>query len=263
VDWERVQFKSDITDHVLFGNGVLRGQYLRRGRQVQAFLDTTRRLEVALEWLEQHRAVEAIRERILLWVVHICQQQFRIDVLQSVKAEIREEKREEALTGTVPFCQEWFEQIMTDGVYRMLGNRCDFKVVSHLGHFLFDFEDGRVRKHWDERPYRILYRRALTAVAFLGGGLKVTFRQHFWKTLYQYHWIMPYPCANALMQTTKQGQRMWYSIRAREGVDAQTAGDKDWGWAQKDWQRGAPRALPRWMEWEKEDWERWIRARAG
>ncbi len=215
---------------------MLHGQYLQRGRQVQAFLDTTRRLEVALEWLEQYRAVEAIRERLPLWVVHICQQQSRIDVLQSVKAEIREESREEALTGTVPFCLEWFEQIMTDGVYCMSGNRCDFKVVSHLGHFLFDFEDGRIRKHWDERPYRTLYRTALTAVAFLGRDLKFTFRQHFWKTLYQYHWIMPYPCANTLMQTTKQGQRMWYSIRAREGVDAQTAEDKDWGWPQKDWQ---------------------------
>ena len=184
IDWGRLQFKSDVTYHMLFGNGVLRGQYFRRGRQVQAFLDTTRRIEVALEWLERHRGVEVVRERLLLWVVHTCLQQFRIDIAQCVKAEIREEDREEAVTGTVPFCLEWFERIITDGVYRMSGNRSDFKVVSHLGHFLFDYEDGRVRKHWDDGPYRTLYRRALTAVAFLGREMKLTFRQCFWKTLY-------------------------------------------------------------------------------
>lgn len=36
---------------------------------------------------------------------------------------------------------------MAYGVYYMSGNRCEFKVVSHLGHFLFDYDDGRERKH--------------------------------------------------------------------------------------------------------------------
>lgn len=113
IDWDRLQFRSDVTDHMLFGNGVLRGQYLRRGRQVQAFLDTTRQLEVALEWLERHRAVEAIRDRMVLWIVHICLQQFRIDVMQCVKSEIREQDRERALKGTEAICLESLEQIMT------------------------------------------------------------------------------------------------------------------------------------------------------
>lgn len=35
------------------------------------------------------------------------------------------------------------------------------------------------------------------------------------------------------MQTTKQGQRMWYSIKVREDLNPRTAEEKDWGWAQK------------------------------
>ena len=36
---------------------------------------------------------------------------------------------------------------MGDGPYIISGNRCDFKQPSHLGHFLFDFDDGRTRAH--------------------------------------------------------------------------------------------------------------------
>lgn len=52
IDWDRLQFRSEVTDYILFGNNVLRGQYLRRGQQVQAFIDTTQQLEVAMEWLQ-------------------------------------------------------------------------------------------------------------------------------------------------------------------------------------------------------------------
>lgn len=156
--------------------------------------------------------MEAVKERLILWIIHICLQQFRIDVMGCIKAEIREDHGDEALKGSKPICLEWLEEIMTDSVYRMSGNRCEFKVVAHLGHFLFDFDDGKVRKHWEDRPYRAMYRRASTAVAMLGRETKLAFRQRFWETLYWYYWILLYPYTNALMQTTKQGQRMWYLI---------------------------------------------------
>lgn len=263
VDWTQLQFKSEVTDHVLFGNGMLRGQYLRRGGQARAFFDTTRRMELALDWLRQHKDVEVVRERLIGWIVHICLQQFRVDVMQCVKAEIEEPQRDAAVTGSEPFCLESLERVMSEDVYLMSGNRCDFKVVSHLGQFLFNFDDGRMRNHWEDRPFRKLYRRAVTAVALLGREMRRTFQGQFWKTLYQHHWVLPYPCPDALMQTTKQGRRMWYSIQVREGVEAQEATTKDWAWARKSWQPGTPKALPWWMEWEKEAWERWIEERAG
>ena len=263
IDWSRVQFQSEVTDQMLFGNSALRGQYLRRGGQVQAFFDITRRMEVALEWLGLNRDVEVIRDRMILWVVHICLQQFRIDVLNCVKAEMTEAHRQEAVKGTKPFCFEWLEEIMANGVYLMSGNRCDFKIVSHLGRFLFDFGDGSIRNHWEDRPYRKLYRRAVAGLEPQGREVRRLFVQGFWRELYRYHWVLPYPCSDALMQTTKQGQRMWYSIQPRLGVEARNAEEKDWGWARKEWEVGRPRTLPRWMEWSKEEWERWIEEHGG
>ena len=263
VDWSLLQFKSEVTDQILFGNNVLRGQYLRRGGQVQAFFDTTRRMELALGWMERHSTIEAIRDRMILWLVHICLQQFRVDVLGCVKAEIVNEHREGAMEGKTPFCFEWLDEIMTNGVYPMSGNRCDFKIVSHLGEFLFEFDDGRIRDHWEDRPYRKLYRRAVVGVRSQGREVRRSFLQEFWRALYQYHWILPYPCGNALMQTTKQGKRMWYSIKTRAGVEAREAETKDWAWARKSWMVGRPRRLPRWLSWSKEEWERWIEEHQG
>ena len=261
VDWGRLQFQSQVTDHMLFGNSVLRGQYLRRGGQVQAFFDMTRRLELALEWLQRYKEVEIIRDRMTLWVAHICLHQFRVDVLQCVRAEIAEPGRDEAMKGLQPFCFEWLDEVMADGVYLMSGNRCDFKVVSHLGSFLFDFDDGRARNHWEDRPFRKLYRRAMVAMGLQGRDIRRSFIQQFWRIFYQSHWILPYPCGEVLMQTTKQGRRMWYSIQAAEGLDARDA--TEWKWARKAWQHGEPRGLPRWIEWSKDEWERWIEERGG
>ena len=41
IDWNRLQFQSHVTDNVLFGNRVLQGQYVRRGKQLRAFVDIT------------------------------------------------------------------------------------------------------------------------------------------------------------------------------------------------------------------------------
>ena len=263
MDWSRLQFKSEVTDQMLFGNSMLRGQYLQRGGRVQAFFDTTRRMELALQWLANNKDVEVIRERMLLWVVHICLQQFRMDVLQCVKAEMKEQGREEALEGSQSFCFEWLEEVMANGVYLMSGNRCDFKVVPSLASFLFEFDDGRVRNHWKDRPFRKLYRRAKVAIGIQGRELQQSFTHHLIRVLFQQHWVLPYPCADALMQTTKQGERMWYSIQPQEGVVGREAAAKDWKWARKEWEPGRPKDLPLWLQWKKEEWETWMEQRGG
>ena len=84
VDWERLCFNNDVTNRMLFGNGVLRGQVLRRGTQVTAFFDMALALERGLEWVESNMSNEAIEDEVLSWMVHVCLQQFRIDVLNYV-----------------------------------------------------------------------------------------------------------------------------------------------------------------------------------
>jgi hypothetical protein len=158
-----------------------------------------------------------------------------------VKAEVKPEEQEEAMTGESGLSYEYLDKIMIGGCYLMSGNKTEFKQVSDLGHFLFDFDDGLSREHWEDRPFRVLYRRAQT-------GIRIR------NKLYKYHWVLPYPCGNAFLQTTKSGKRMWYSIRqcAEEGDMGK------WQWARKGWQAGRPREFPRWTKWSKEEWQQWV-----
>lgn len=257
VDWERLCFKSSVTNRMLFGNGVLRGQVLRRGMQVTAFFDMALALERGLKWLEANRGNEVIEEEVLSWMVHICLKQFRIDVLTAVKAEIREEHRESALQGEAGFSYEYFEEIMTQGCYLMSGNRCDFKVPRELAGYLLGQEDGRSRQYWEDKPFRKLYQRVRAGLGGQGGELRATFTRRYWRWLFAWHWILPYPCGNALLQTSKGGcKRMWYSIQWEEER-------QKWKWGRKDHEAGRPRDLPENVRWGEEEWKRWMEERGG
>jgi hypothetical protein len=152
-------------------------------------------------------------------MVHICLRQFRVDVLQTVKAEIREEHREQAIKGDRPFSRAYFEEIMADGCFLISGNKMEMQDPKDLARFLFDYNDGRIRDHREDRPFLKLYERARSGLGARVREWRAEFSQRSWTFLFEYHWVWPYPCYNALLQTTKAPRRrMWYSV----GVDATT-----------------------------------------
>ena len=104
-------------------------------------------MELALEWIDRHYANLIIRDRLIMWMVHICLRQFRVDVLRSIQSEIVAEDREEALQGNDGFCFEYLEEIMSEPVYLSSGNRSNYKKPWTFEHFLFDFENRRIRRH--------------------------------------------------------------------------------------------------------------------
>ena len=60
---------------------MLRGRYLRRSGHIQHFFQLNRRLKVTLKWLVRYHTHRTISNRLIYWMVHICLQQFYIDVL--------------------------------------------------------------------------------------------------------------------------------------------------------------------------------------
>lgn len=264
IDWNTLTFQSEVTDNILFGNEMLRGKYLHRGGSVRDFFGATRWLELALEWMKQHHENATICNRLILWMIHICLQQFRVDILTSIKQEILDEYREEAVQGEQYFCFDYLSEIMGGDLHLMSGNRCDFKQPKHLGVYLFEFDDGKVRNHWENKPYRKLYRRVVTALKLPqngGSDMVKRFKRRLQRALFATHWILPYPSPEVLTQTTKQGKRMWYSIQAvvrwRPGTLEIKA--DEWEWARKSWEVGRPGTrLPEYALWSKERWIEWI-----
>ena len=148
MDGSRLQFNSEATGQMLFENSMLRGQYLLvadcSGRFRPYSTD-----ELALQWLANNRDVEAICERMLLWIVHTSFQQFRWTRC-SVSRQMNERSREDAMEGFHSLCLERLEEVMLDSVYLILGNRCDCRAVPSLASFLFEFDDGQLRNHWKD-----------------------------------------------------------------------------------------------------------------
>jgi hypothetical protein len=269
IDFERLTFQVDVSDHVLFGNQALRRQYLRRGGAVRDFHNNFVQLERAVTWLQQYHASEVISNRLIDWIVHLCLRQFRVDTLTAVRAEIHPDHRETALDGLRSWSHAYLEDIMDyDKLHLISGNKSIFKDPCALKEALFGYDDGRKRTHWEKRPYRTLYRRACitlnvqpTTTAFVP---RIQRRLSEW--LFTFHWILPYSRFDGFMQVNKDSQRVWYSIQpvghaaTANGIDPQNPPDpEEWEWARKEWRPGFPPKLPRYLRWPTGTWEDWIR----
>lgn len=262
-NWSRLAFRSDVTDNILFGNDILRGQYLRRGGRVRDFFNTTQQMDLALEWIEKYRGKGRILGRLLEWMSHICLLQFRVDVLESVRHEIKEEYREAAVQGRVPFCHEYFAEIMSSTPHLMSGNKCAFKHPVDVGNYLLNYDDGQIREHWEGKGFRTLYRRGLVGLGMRHGGRRLasSFKSLIQRVLFTHHWILPYPCSVGLLQKGKHGiGRMWYSIdtTSQHVVELEFTEPMGWKWSRKGWRAGTPADFPEFLGWEKQDWVDWI-----
>jgi hypothetical protein len=294
-DWNQLRFDPQITNQVLFGSDIFHGKHFRRKAEVQVFFDCIRRLELALTWLRTFQKVSDVVDRVISWMVHICLHQFRVDILHRVRSDMRHASERDALQGKQPFCMEYLRDILDDRVYVTSGNRCDIKTASDLAHLLFDFGDGLGRTHWEDLPFRKLYQRAISGLHVFDSSelrtnsitMETLFRKRLLRRLLSYHWILPYPSRDHIMQRTKDGHRMWYSIifsesneeaskscarepegqhgeedwtsRLRKKKQAEEyAQDRRWLWGRKSWQHGHPKAIPTWVWWEEPQWVRWL-----
>jgi hypothetical protein len=266
-NWVQLVFLSHITDQVLFGNRLLRDRYLSRGGQAQNFFQLTRQLDLALEWLRIHQARPVIVDRLLFWIIHICLRQFRVDILHKVKKELEEDEAKQALLGLQPFCYEYFTRIMVDDVYLTSGNKTEIKLPLDLSQCLFgsDRAGSWSREHWNNLPFRAIYQRSRTGLETYqrtDPTIPQRFERRFQRCLFGYHWILPHPAGGNLLQVTKQGHRMWYSITTSAGEPGALLSPQAWTWGRKSWQIGAPKELPDYIQWDHEQWREWIQQHA-
>jgi hypothetical protein len=280
VDWTNLTFKAEFRENMLFGNSVLQRRYLTHTSMVKTFFDTTRKLDLALELLHESEGKTKRRNSNVLieWIAHICLLQFRIDVLETVKKEIKEEWREEALLGGKGFSVAYFNQIMELPFTLVSGNKTLHKHPKSAIEYIFGRASRHVpRAHWERRPFRTLLWRARDTLERRGKETgrehnKREFEQAFIRVLYRFHWLLPYPTTNALTQTSKQKERMWYSIiegtgkpgiptRSQLATDAPRLNDQHshFEWGASEHRDGLPDELPDYMQWSRENWQRWVK----
>ena len=261
IDWNQFTFQTSRGHALILDQGPLRNAYSRYPRQLQNFIELNFRLEQALLWLRECDHHDLISTRLLEWVAFLCLLQFRRDTMSHVSKEVRQEHRSEALEGARSFSYCYLNEILNNGPYLVSGNRSGFKNPLRLAGFLFNFGDGRIRQHWEHKPYRKLYQRAYTAVKELSSAhaLLEIFTSRLRKSLFEYHWILPYPSADTFMPTTKTGQRMWYSINIPSEIPVvRNAKPAQWAWARGCWRPDNPSSFPRLAFWDADTWRDWI-----
>jgi hypothetical protein len=189
------------------------------------------------------------------WLAHIVLRQLRLDVIGMVFSlgEVQPEKQERASEGLDGFSHDYLSSIMTYGeVYLTSGNKTTYKKVSGMFKYLFRYNDGVQREHWDDKPYRILIKRAEAIFPPYDARYSLTknFHQMLYRCLLKFHWILPYPGPLGLTQITKGKGRIWYLIIRDSERRPQ--------WGKKSYWEGLTDALPLFITWNKARWQDWI-----
>ena len=267
IDWERLTFYSDITEHVLFGNHMLRGLYLQERGQAQDYIEYHRRSDMILDWLDRHVQHPVVCKTLLDWMVYICLRQFRVDILHTIKREIPEPNRGEVLRGTTSWSHEVLTEIMGEKIPLVSGNRVNIKQPILLAHYLFDFGDHHQRGHWENRPYRKLYQHIYTRLReqFSEHSFPQRFAARLRRLLFRHHWILPLPTSYAFI-LKKNNRRRWYSIRPHSQLatlSITSLSVEDWKWAAKSWRPGRPPKFPSYLDRSYHDWQDWLDRNAG
>jgi hypothetical protein len=225
---------------------------------------------MALNWLSIHQEDEIVRDQLLEYMVHLVLWQFRIDVLASIPdEEFDPELIEEARKGLTTFTLKNLELLREDGgeVHLISGNRSKFPQPMTLAKVLFGRNDDVERKHWGDRPYRMLHQRARGGLSTqMGAGTDITrlFKARLWAALFRHHWVLPVPHAMGLTQKGKKVGRMWYSVIPGPDTNRTRAaerGEPNYAWGRADARLGETPDLPRKLTWSREQWEGWIERR--
>lgn len=262
INWTTLSFESNITDQILFGNAIMKEAYRRHGGRVRDFFDATRRIELVVGWLPQLIHAPAAQRQLIDYLIHTCLQQFRTDVVASIKNDFIDVPTFKAhKDGTEPFCYEYLASICKPDIINVMRQQRS-KSPFELFDYLYSFSDDEERRHWGELPFRVIYSRCTHALDGLNDESRAlyAFKRRFPRYLFRWHWLLPYPHKNGLTETNKKGKRQWYSISPVEGVSLEMdeLRLKHWEMVSQTWLEGRPDPFPEWLTWERVEWETWF-----
>ena len=220
IDWERFTFLEELPGRSLFGNIHIAEAFKARWRAVREAKDDFVKVETLGRWLQRYRSSADICDTISSLMAWTCLRHFRKDVFSSIQASIRPEYRARAIEGDFTLCQANLAKTLMpdDGFdmpqYRLAsGNKMAYKDLEDFIDFLWDFNDGVARKHWDRKGYRVLHERCVQIIsASSGAEAGKAFTDRIKDLFPLTNWIVPYPNNTVFWQHTKQHERMWLSI---------------------------------------------------
>ena len=256
VDWKARMFKHRFRNKVPFGNSALMAHYKANWKDVQAVRDFTVQINDCDHWYRRFRNKKA-HDYITHYMIHICLQQYRRDVVATLKKEVDPAQLDKAVQAMVGFSSTTIREIFGREPYLLNGNKSTIKEFGMLFDILWGTDGETVRTRFINKPYRQAYQAARETYKSYAPEVdpESSWERKFEAELVRYHWIYPVPdvtaAAGCMISVSKiGGHRVWWSLL----LDPRKPDYRGWGKLQA--RAGTPDALPRMLDWTSEEMER-------
>ena len=205
--------------------------------------DVSLRLDDCAALLEAAAYSPKASTAILRLMAHLCLKQYRHDMLGSVQKELRPGMAAAVDADHIQFCYEGISIAFGVGPHLAAGNRLRLKDPADVFSFVWGTGGGHKRKHFKDKPFRLMERKA-RQVLRLFPGLSLRWARLLEDEFWAYHWVIVYPevtAASLLGKTTSKdlgvpSVRQWY------GVDQVGRGPVRW--SQRTVREGYPPKYP-------------------
>jgi hypothetical protein len=217
LDWETMTFKTPHGQYMLFNNPSMQQAYHARYSQIRDVREDFIRVNKIQQLMQQFEGIlecQVFLEEVLR---QICLCAFRKDVFQHIKHLVKKECVEDALAGKVPLCWASVNRILRprhSPAHLVRGKRLAVQSIDVLFAWLWEWKgDHFQRKHWGEKPYRLLYQRSFETITLMTGKNHAReWKQKLKSSFVKSHWLLPYPQGDRFMKHQRgQQQVCWWS----------------------------------------------------
>jgi hypothetical protein len=216
VDWETMTFKAVHSQYMVFNTTSMQTAYRARYGQIRDVQADFIRVSKIQGLLQQFKDSPPCRDYLQEVLQQLCLCAFRKDVFQHVKGLLKKDMVEKALAGEVALCGPSVKEALRPR-YRSLnlvsGKRLAVQSIEVLFAWLWGWKESHfTRKHWEDKPYRLLFQRSFEIISLVHGkeaaqDWRAQLRGLFIKS----HWLLPYPQGDRFMKSTGKSSVYWWS----------------------------------------------------
>lgn len=229
IDWTSMTFQPPHRAHMVFNTPTLQSSYHERyWRVVDAKSDFLQFHDVFTH-LQQNPGDFRQASLLLQGLINLCLRAFRKDVFQVLSSSttyqpLQDQLLSKACAGELPLTQSSLRQvfhhkIFQDDIHFVNSSQMAVKALDMLFARLWGWDgDGQQgdwpRRHWEFKPYRILFRQCFGVVAQIHGVQQAReWRTRLLQTWIRTHWILPYPDDTTFWPRHKDRRfKTWVSI---------------------------------------------------
>ncbi|VUC37186.1 unnamed protein product [Clonostachys rosea] len=168
IDWSTLTFRQPYAAYMMFNNPSLQTIYRARYHQVRDVRVDFIRVDKAYQWMLEFSGIPACLDLLEGYLRELCLCAFRKDVFFHVKAALKPDYMEAALSGEIPLCYDSVNDAMlkeNQPLQLAHGNRLAVKDVHGQFAWLWKpIDDHFERQGWGEKPYRGLFQQSFYAV---------------------------------------------------------------------------------------------------